>query len=270
MCVCVCVASCYPHLHVPRTNYFQLLVSCSDSAQAGAGRKLVVLVVVYRTMSYRKAHIGQPTPRADRQHLRAPPTTPPELDPQAREPGDSTIDELPEHPKLMHRLLHCARILGLPSQPMASPKWDLVPMLPARVRRIVYAYCWGPPNGAACSMHLTSGRGRQGWRYPEYNANKSILKIRPNKIGAHPMNRSSAPDVDDDGDNDSQESFVGSDDGFEDRKHEACYVEDHTPKSCYANPMPVRKPNIGVRRIVNATILRVEPRPSSFSQGLNR
>ena len=46
VCVCVCVASCCPHLHVPRTNYFQLLVSCPDSAQAGAGRKLVVVFVV--------------------------------------------------------------------------------------------------------------------------------------------------------------------------------------------------------------------------------
>ena len=104
----------------------------------------------------------------------------------------------------------------------------------------------------------------------QYRANKSILGIRPNKILVHPMNRSSAPDVDDDGDNDSPESFVGTDDGFEDRTPEACYVEDHTPESCYANLMHVRKPHIGVRRIVNATILRVEPRPSSFSQGLYR
>jgi hypothetical protein len=118
-------------------------------------------------------------------------------------------------------------------------------------------------------MHLTTGRGRQEFRFLAYHANKKILGIRPNKILVHPMNRSSAPDVDDDGDNDSLESFVGTDDGFEDRTHEACYVEDHTPESCYANAMHARKPNIGVR-IVNATILRVEPRPSSFSQGLKR
>ena len=207
---------------------------------------------VLHTMSYRKQY---------RKHLRAPPTTPPDLDPQAREPADSTIDDLLEHPR--------ARRLYVPSQPVASPNWDLVPMLPGRVRRIVYEYCWGPPNGASCSMHLTEGGGRRGWRYPEYHANKSILKIRPDKIGAHPMTRSSL-DVDDDGDNDSPGSFVGTDDGFDDRTPlKLVRFEDHTPKSCYANPMHVRK-HIGVRRIVNATILRVEPRPSSFSQGLNR
>ncbi len=182
--------------------------------------------LVSHTMSYRQAHIGPPTPRADRQYLRAPPPTPPELDPQAREPCDNTIDELPDHPELMHRLSSsCARILGLPSQPVASPKWDLVPMLPARVRRIVYMYCWGPPDGPACSILLTK-RGRQGWLFHNARANKSILGIRPDEISSrsrkvHQRNRSRAPDVDDDGytSNDDTESFVGTDD--EDRTHEA-------------------------------------------------
>ena len=60
--------------------------------------------LVLHTMSYRKAHMRPPKPKADRQYLRAPPPTPPEFDPQAREPDDNTIDELPEHPMLMRAL----------------------------------------------------------------------------------------------------------------------------------------------------------------------
>ena len=205
-------------------------------------------------MSYRKAHIGPPTPRADRQYLRAPPPTPPELDPQAREPCDNTIDELLDHPKLMQRLSSsCARFLGLPSQPVASPKWDLMPMLPARVRRIVYMYCWGPPDGPACSILLTKG-GRQEWLFQNARANKSILGIRPDERIpriVHPRNRSRAPDVDDDGgiSNDDTESFVGTDD------------EDRAPEARYVNVMHSKNPRIAVRRIVNAPMPRVEPRP---------
>ena len=203
--------------------------------------------LVLHTMSYRKAHLEPPRPRADRQDLRAPPPTPPELDPRAREPDDNTIDELPDHPMLMRWLSRRCGLLGLPSKPVPSPKWDLVPMLPARIRRIVYMYCWGPPNEVACACYLTSKRGRQDWVFRSAHANKSILGIRPHR--PHRIDR--APDVDGDGDNDSTEPFVGTDDGFEAGKFEACYV----------NSMHLRKPHKAVRRIVNITILRVEPRP---------
>jgi hypothetical protein len=166
-------------------------------------RKLVLHI-----MSYRKAHMAPPKPMADRQDLRAPPPTPPELDPQARELDDNTIDELPDHPMLMRWLSsRCVRLLGLPSQPVPSPKWDSVPMLPARVRRIVYMYCWGPPNEVACACYLTAKRGRQDWRFYSAQANKSILGIHNPRIDR-------APDVDDD--DDDGESFVGTNDGFED------------------------------------------------------
>ena len=166
-------------------------------------RKLVLHI-----MSYRKAYMAPPKPKADRQDLRAPPPTPPELDPQAREPDDNTIDELPEPPMLMRELLSlCVRWLGLPSQPVPSPTWDSVPMLPARVRRIVYMYCWGPPNEVACACYLTSRHGRQEWCFTSFHANKSILGIRIPRIDR-------APAVDDD--DDTEESFVGTNDGFED------------------------------------------------------
>ena len=164
--------------------------------------------LVLHTMSYRKAHMRPPKPKPDRQYLRAPPPTPPELDPQAREPDDNTIDELPEHPMLMRALtMLCVCFLGLPSQPVPSPNWDSLPMIPARIRRIVYMYLWGPPND--CSMFLTTRRGRQGWLFCSYHANKSILGTRHPRIDC-------APDVDDDGDNDDADSFVGTNDGFED------------------------------------------------------
>jgi len=210
--------------------------------------------LVSHTMSYRKAHKAPPTPRADRQYLRAPPPTPPELDPQAREPCDNTIDELLDHPKLMQRLSSsCARFLGLPSQPVASPKWDLMPMLPARVRRIVYMYCWGPPDGPACSILLTKG-GRQDWLFQNARANKYILGIRlDDKITrlVHVPDRSQDPHFDDDGgiSNDDTEPFVGTDD------------EDRAPEARYVNVMHSKKPRIAVRRIVNAPMPRVEPRP---------
>jgi hypothetical protein len=165
-------------------------------------RKLVLHI-----MSYRKAYMAPPKPKADRQDLRAPPPTPPELDPQARETDDNTIDELPEHPMLMRWLSdRCVR-LGLPSQPVPSPTWDSVPMLPSMARRIVYMYCWGPPNEVACACYLTTERGRQDWRFYNAHANRTILGIRSPRID-------SAPDVDDD--DDTGESFVGTNDGFED------------------------------------------------------
>jgi hypothetical protein len=52
---------------------------------------------------------------------------------------------------------------------------------------------------------LTAKRGRQDWRFYSAQANKSILGIHNPRIDR-------APDVDDD----DGESFVGTNDGFED------------------------------------------------------
>ena len=164
-------------------------------------------------MSYRKARMEPPKPKAHRQYLKAPPPTPPEFDPEAREAADNTIVELPEHPMLMRALaMICVIFLGLPSQPVPSPNWDSLPMIPARIRRIVYMYLWGPPND--CSMFLTKG-GRQGWLFCNDHANKSILGIYDK--APKPFRIEVAPDADSDNDdNDDADSFVGTNDGFED------------------------------------------------------
>jgi hypothetical protein len=89
-------------------------------------------------MAYRSARKSPPKHMADRQYMKAPPPTPPEFDPQAREPADNTIGEQPEQPNLMRLLtIACDLFLGLLPQSRPSPKWDSLPVLPARVRRIV-------------------------------------------------------------------------------------------------------------------------------------
>ena len=167
--------------------------------------------LVLQIMSYRKAHRAPPKPLADRQDLKAPPPTPPEFDPQSREPTDNTIGEFTDHPMLTRWLLmFCVRFLGVPPQSRPSPKWDSLPMLPARVKRIVYMYCWGPPDEVACAVYLTAGydtgelRGRQEWSfYNHHHANYRLHKFPyPRRDRAH--------DVDDD-----EESFAGTEDGFE-------------------------------------------------------
>ena len=182
--------------------------------------------------------------------LRAPPPTPPELDPQAREPDDNTIVAIPENRKLHQQLLEkCALVCGLPSKPVPSPKWDSVPMLPAEVLRIVYMYCWGPPDVVDC--HLALPRGRQDWSYAFYHRrDKRRRGFRPDGP------RSLRPDDDvydiDDGDS-TAESFVGTDDGWDDGVEAAIL------------PMPDglfrRNLHKACRRIVNAKITRIEPRP---------
>ena len=133
-------------------------------------------------MSYRSARKSPPKHMADRQYMKAPPPTPPEFDPQAREPADNKIGEQPEQPNLMRLFtITCELFLGLPPQSRPSPKWDSLPVLPARVRRIVYMFRWGPPNEVACAICLTAGwgfdralmRGRQEWSFPRFHANKN-------------------------------------------------------------------------------------------------
>ena len=107
-----------------------------------------------------------------RQELKAPPPTPPELDPQCREPADETIIELPEHPKLHRALMMLCQVhLGVPSQPVAAePTW---PTLPIQVRRSILRFLFGLPFPEACAVQLTSRgmtsgdkrRGRQGWAF---------------------------------------------------------------------------------------------------------
>ena len=63
--------------------------------------------LVLRTMSYRKAHMDLPEHVVYRYDkvLRAPPPTPPELDPQAREPDDNTIVEFRGNPDVGARAI---------------------------------------------------------------------------------------------------------------------------------------------------------------------
>jgi hypothetical protein len=193
-------------------------------------------------MSYRSARKSPPKRVADRQYMKAPPPTPPEFDPQAREPADNTIGEQPEQPNLMRLLtIACDLFLGLPPQSRPSPKWDSLPVLPARVRRIVYMFRWGPPNEVACAICLTAGwgfdgalmRGRQEWSFPSFHANKTLDKRLSIQVitsrNRAPQSRSAAigigdgdgdevGDCDDDetaGDSDDEASFVGTEDGFE-------------------------------------------------------
>ena len=100
--------------------------------------KFLCRKLVLHIMSYRSARKSPPKRVADRQYMKAPPPTPPEFDPQAREPADNKIGEQPEQPNLMRLFtITCELFLGLPPQSRPSPKWDSLPVLPARVRRIV-------------------------------------------------------------------------------------------------------------------------------------
>ena len=210
-------------------------------------------------MSYRKAHKDPPAPRVYRLVLKAPPPTPPELDPGARELDDSTIDELYEHPRLRRRILEwCSSKVGLPPAPMPSPKWDLVPMLPESARRLVLLYCNGPPDNVACQIYLTKPKGRQEWffdlahwhanwsslgRLPDGKRNPKRQPWGPNRVGESHGNL---------GDSDSTaESFVGTDDGFDDAFERALPV----PEPGYVNSMP--RSHKAKRRIVNATIFKI-------------
>ena len=216
-------------------------------------------------MSYRKGHVDPPAPRLYRQHIKAPPPTPPELDPLARETDDNTIDEIEEHPMFMRFLQDQCAWMGFSSWPMPSPTWDLVPMLPARVRRIVYVYCWGPPNNVDCQMHLSSLRGRQEWSFPSAHANLSILGMcdgarvphrHPRRYRARHAHNDDHPRRDRarhaHGDDDSTaESFATTNDGFEDGFEAAVAV----PDVHYVNSMQ-RKPHKTNRRMLNAKIAR--------------
>ena len=107
-----------------------------------------------------------------RQKLKAPPPTPPELDPQCREPADETIIELPEHPKLHGALMKLCQVhLGVPSQPAAA--WPTWPIFPTQVRQCILRFLFGLPFPKACTVQLTSRgmtgkdkrRGRNGWAF---------------------------------------------------------------------------------------------------------
>ena len=203
-------------------------------------------------MSCRNAQMDLPEQVAFRydKALRAPPPTPPELDPQAREPDDNTIVAIPENPKLKQLLLEkCALVGGFPSKLVPSPKWDSVPwpMLPGNVRKIVHMYYWGSPDVVDCQLRLGQRRGFQDWSYAFYQRrDKRRRGFRP----------SLRPDDDvydiDDGDS-TAESFVGTDDGWDDGVEAAIL------------PMPDgwcrRNLHKACRRIVNAKITRIEPRP---------
>ena len=210
--------------------------------------------LVLHTMSYRNAQMDLPKHVAFRYDkvLRAPPPTPPELDPQAREPDDNTIFAIPENPKLKQLLLEqCALVGGLPSKPVPSPKWDSVPwpMLPARVRHIVHMYYGrGQLDVVDCQLHVALPRGFRDWSYAFFD--------RPDKRPRGFWPRSPRPDDDgydiDDSDS-TAESFVGTDDGWDDGVEAAIL------------PMPDgwcrRNLHKACRRIVNAKITRIEPRP---------
>ena len=204
-------------------------------------------------MSYRKAHKDPPPTRIYPLVLRAPPPTPPELDPGARELEDNTIDELYEHPRLRGRILEwCSLKVGLPPAPMPSPKWDFVPMLPGNARRTVFMYCWGPPDLVACQIHLTSTRGRQGWFFTNRHANWTTLGRLPDGTRNDkrvPRGRKHVGESDGDSGSTS-ESFVGTDDGFED----GCEKPWPVPEACHVNSM--QRSHKARRRIVNATIPR--------------
>ena len=207
--------------------------------------------LVLHTMSYRNAQMDLPQHVAFRYDkvLRAPPPTPPELDPQAREPDDNTIVEFGEnHLTTTQRqklLEQCAALIRLPSKPVPSPKWDSVPMLPASVRRIVYVYCWGPPDVVECQLALP--RGNQEWSYEFYARQNN----RPR--GFRPSLRPVDDGYDIDDSDSTAESFVGTDDEWDDGVEAAIL------------PMPDgwcrRNLHKALRRIVNAKIIRIEPRP---------
>ena len=208
--------------------------------------------LVLHTMTYRNAQMDLPEQVAFRydKALRAPPPTPPELDPQAREPDDNTIFAIPENPKLKQLLLEqCALVAGLPSKPVPSPKWDSVPwpMLPANVRKIVHMYYWGWPDVVDCQLRLGQRRGFQDWSYAFYQRRDQRRR------GFRPSLRPYDDVYDiDDGDS-TAESFVGTDDGWDDGVEAARL------------PMPDgwcrRNLHKACRRIVNAKITRIEPRP---------
>jgi hypothetical protein len=214
-------------------------------------------------MSYRKAHKDPPAHRIYPLVLRAPPPTPPELDPGARELEDNTIDELYEPPRLRRRIVEwCSLKVGLPPAPMPSPKWDFVPMLPGHARRTVFMYCWGPPDVVACQIRLTSTSGRQGWffDFAHRHANWSHLGRLPDGTRnlrrnpkLEPWGRKHVGESGGDLINDSGstgESFVGTDDGFED----GCEKPLPVPEACHVNSM--QRSHKAKRRIVNAAIPR--------------
>ena len=205
--------------------------------------------LVLHTMSYSNAQMDLPEHVTFRygKVLRAPPPTPPELDPQAREPDDNTIVEFREkHLTTTQRqklLEQCVAVIRLPSKPVPSPKWDSVPMLPASVRRIVYMYCWGPPDVVECQLALP--RGNQEWSYEFYDRPDN----RPR--GFRPSLRPVDDGYDSDDSDSTGESFVATDDGWDDGVEAAIL------------PMPDGwcRRKIHNRRIVNAKIVRIEPRP---------
>ena len=203
--------------------------------------------LVLRTMSDRKTHMDMPEHVVYRYDkvLRAPPPTPPELDPQAREPDDNTIVEFPGDPALAQELLEKCVVIGLPSKTVPSPKWDSVPMLPAGVRRIVYMYCWGPPDVVECQLALP--RGNQEWSYEFYDRPAN----RPR--GFRPSLRPVDDGYDIDDSDSTAEPFVATDDEWDDGVEAAIL------------PMPDgwcrRNLHKALRRIVNAKIIRIEPRP---------
>ena len=207
--------------------------------------------LVLHTMSYSNAQMDLPEHVTFRygKALRAPPPTPPELDPQAREPDDNTIVEFREnHLTTTQRqklLEQCAALIRLPSKPVPSPKWDSVPMLPAEVLRIVYMYCWGPPDVVECQLALP--RGNQEWSYEFYARQNN----RPR--GFRPSLRPVDDGYDIDDSDSTAESFVGTDDEWDDGVEAAIL------------PMPDgwcrRNLHKALRRIVNAKIIKIEPRP---------
>ena len=109
-------------------------------------------------------------------------------------------------------------------------------------------YYWGSPDVVDCQLRLGQRRGFQDWSYAFYQRRDKRRR------GFWP--RSLRPDDDvydiDDGDS-TAESFVGTDDGWDDGVEAARW------------PMPDglfrRNLHKACRRIVNAKITRIEPRP---------
>ena len=118
-------------------------------------------------------------------------------------------------------------------------------MLPAGVRRIVYMYCWGPPDVVECQLALP--RGNQEWSYEFYDRPDN----RPR--GFRPSLRPVDDGYDIDDSDSTAESFVATDDEWDDGVEAAIL------------PMPDgwcrRNLHKALRRIVNAKIIRIEPRP---------
>ena len=118
-------------------------------------------------------------------------------------------------------------------------------MLPASVRRIVYVYCWGPPDVVECQLALP--RGNQEWSYEFYARQNN----RPR--GFRPSLRPVDDGYDIDDSDSTAESFVGTDDEWDDGVEAAIL------------PMPDgwcrRNLHKALRRIVNAKIIKIEPRP---------